>query len=680
MEEEDAGRLTECGTGSEACRDVSIESDEEAASASMASGADVHAADAALSLPSRVEWAATLVALADALVEHHEFDTAQDVLYDELRDAGVSLDGHGHTSTAETRYEAAAALVNALEATLKEHVQRLVTTDGATEMLPANVMQLEEALEQLRAVERNFEDEERTDLQCVTSVLYCVRDLLLPKRQQPVRPPDQQLTDQQLTDRPLTAAPRTRSIISTALKGLTDEDFNAISGVGGDAVDLAKTMLQVLSVAEFRRLSWLQRATSLPNNEGDAKLRSFCVALAPGGSSMVDPFWIRPSFSPDISAGLLEGLSKQSQATTMMLGVDVRHAFAASVAAYAGDDVSPGWLHDRFGATAGYTLVKYVPARCGVCSILLRHGQCLYVATAGALSWNQWVKLFAGSVQPIDNTSCSEGWRFPTAQSGRCVVNRDVWDKFVKQAGALVTPLRDAVNDSQPGAAVVNSVVFCGHGLGAAVAQLLAAAWDPSGRSSRPVRTLVTFGCPAIGDIGFQARLSGMTRHLRLFVDHDPIAGLPFASCDGLRLAPNVRQYSSVQADQHWALSRDGRASKTCATSPSVLSLSVAGVAFASHHSLGAYAECLACHFCGVAADAVLSAARNSSTPSMRNPWPFAPSLVSTCGDADETSSVPTPPQMSSPPAETAVSEERSPTQIVASVDHPDNITLAILR
>lgn len=85
-------------------------------------------------------------------------------------------------------------------------------------------------------------------------------------------------------------------------------------------------------------------------------------------------------------------------------------------------------------------------------------------------------------------------------------------------------------------------VVFAGHSLGGAVATLLAARGD----SRIPNATLVTFGCPRVGNAALQAAVRERTEHSRLFTSGDPLPGMPLWWWN--------TPYSPAEAQHHWSL------------------------------------------------------------------------------------------------------------------------------
>lgn len=103
--------------------------------------------------------------------------------------------------------------------------------------------------------------------------------------------------------------------------------------------------------------------------------------------------------------------------------------------------------------------------------------------------------------------------------------------------------------------APVTDVVFCGPGMGGAVAQLLALfvrLQQQSGRDKESVApSVVTFGSPSVGDAAFQEHMHCLTRHTRLYVEHDLIAGLPSSTCVGRRFFSGIAPFAKTLAQEH---------------------------------------------------------------------------------------------------------------------------------
>jgi len=360
----------------------------------------------------------------------------------------------------------------------------------------------------------------------------------------------------------------------------------------------ANENVMVMIAAAESQFSNMESDSSLSTSDQDAVLRSYCVALSERGWSRLCPWEKRPPALPPLPTVALTHLSLVSPDAVAILGDEVHHAFGASVAAHAGFDVSPRWLQQWFGEESVYEAVACVNGGGGVSTTVLRHGKHLYVATARAMSWRAWVGFCSTRLVAVDAVDWSLSAHPPDAAlPGRVAVQRDVWTAFCAQRSVLAV-VRKAADRYRLRDIPVTGIVFCGHGFGAAVAQLLAVAWAPPNGGLEPLPSkLVTFGCPSVGNAAFQERVLDQTWHQRLFVKNDPIAGLPHSPCDGLRLAPAAKLYAEPQACEHWALSADGRAQESSADAPQVHSLSVAGITFAGCHSLAAYAECLSVHY-----------------------------------------------------------------------------------
>jgi len=313
-----------------------------------------------------------------------------------------------------------------------------------------------------------------------------------------------------------------------------------------EAAETDEDIVAALASSESATASTLQSSDPYFSSSGSgAELRRSCLAALEARWSQLFPGAPPSPAAPDFSEVVLPDLARVAPAAVDVLGGDVHHAFAASLVAYAGFDVSPRWLRNQFGTGAGYTAVACIKGGGGVSTTLLRHGRSLYVATAGVLSWRGWVDFFAAPTVPVSTKN------FPSRPLHACAtlpadvaVNRDAWYAFHAQRlvpAAICAALDRSLREATP----VAAIVFCGHGLGAAVAQLMAAAWEPAGINAEvKSSTLITFGCPGVGDTAFQALVSSKTWHQRLFVAQDPIAGLPHSPCVGLSLSPSVGVYA----------------------------------------------------------------------------------------------------------------------------------------
>jgi len=143
------------------------------------------------------------------------------------------------------------------------------------------------------------------------------------------------------------------------------------------------------------------------------------------------------------------------------------------------------------------------------------------------------------------------------------------------------------------------NVVFCGHSLGGAVAQLLGLAYaHERRRTGMPayVSTVISFGCPRIGDADLGGHLDGLINHRRLFVEGDPIAAVPSHTVVELRFFGRVAtRYAPHTAREHWQLPPTGCAERTNdATAPTAASVSA--VRRVARHALTNYAARLTEH------------------------------------------------------------------------------------
>lgn len=149
----------------------------------------------------------------------------------------------------------------------------------------------------------------------------------------------------------------------------------------------------------------------------------------------------------------------------------------------------------------------------------------------------------------------------------------------------------------------VDSITFCGHGFGGAVAQLNSvlhavnfACGDHHLKSAQ--LPAVTFAFRSLGDMAFEAIARAFApRHFRYYVDRDPVDGLPRWTCTGLSFSSSVREAVEPSATRHIALHAAGPATIGTAASQRVASLVVSGYVFSYHHPLTTYAMCLSRHW-----------------------------------------------------------------------------------
>lgn len=408
-----------------------------------------------------------------------------------------------------------------------------------------------------------------------------------------------------------TAFPSAPASLSQDLLNETDSALQAAaeevvtdssSGDEGPSSSGGLFALGHMLAAETLRWKELHGSATLSNDSREALLRSFCQettakALAELGSAASS----LPS-SVDLVSVQLPVLGSLSPAALGVLGSEAHHAFEASAVAYAGRDDPLTWLRSRLGGTAAYTVVSCVNDSDGVSSTVLKCGSTHYVASAGLLwqCWGRCVDFLAVQAEEVE-TRCllPDAASLPADVPARFSVNPDAWAACLAQQRVLdvVCEALSCVEDDRD---AIQRVVFCGHGIGGAVAQLLAVGFALrvlAGGVLRPViPSLVTFGSPSIGDAAFQECVLTLTRHVRLYVEHDPVAGLPHSSCIGLRFSPSTEVYAEPEAREHWALSLGNPARAGSGGVPRVPSLSIAGLTFASHHSLHAYAACLSRH------------------------------------------------------------------------------------
>lgn len=368
--------------------------------------------------------------------------------------------------------------------------------------------------------------------------------------------------------------------------------------VSASSVD--QHLLLTMIAEETAKWEALEADVCMLGNTRDGVLRSFARQIFKSGRRQLHGGASPSPQLPDVFSVRLSDLYDISHDELAWPGVEVLNAFSACAAGYAGALVSPDWLNFQFGESASFSSVACVNGGGGVSSVLMIRGTTLFVASAEVepRTWNSWVDFFASPLVEVDELrlqrALSESMtRFP----GSFAVHPYVWASAVAQE-RVQEAVWCAVADSRVRGAPVTDVVFCGHGMGGAVAQLLALFFtvQPPGPDfdEAPVASsVVTFGAPSIGDAALQEHLLQLTRHTRLYVEHDPIAGLPRSTCVGLRFTPDVERYAEALAQEHWVLSEDDPPRPGSGASPRVLALSVAGLAYESDHPFLAYAVCL---------------------------------------------------------------------------------------
>lgn len=382
------------------------------------------------------------------------------------------------------------------------------------------------------------------------------------------------------------------------LSSCDNEDVEDVRRMRGG--DKRMNDMAVAEVRQYERLNKSQQAKC----DSDKEMRDFCMEAAEAAGAVLNPVAPVPPDAPKLAAAWLDTLRWPREAKLPDREKADLRAFAASVAAYADTAASPGWLGRWFpSANDGCTIGARFRSGSVVTS-LLRWGSTLYVASAEpqARAWNAWVATLAAALVPVDAVALCDGRALPEGLPSRAAVLADAWEAVCKVRQAVLAHVQAFV-DNISGAE--KCVVFCGHSLGGAVAQLLAFAFShrrqPDGK---PVSaSVVTFGCPSAGDAAFQELSLRLTRTVRYYVDNDPVPGLPAWACAGLRFSPAVDNTADAQAREHWALRDDGRARPGTGSAPVVPSLSVAALVFASHHSLQAYAWGLCRHWASASRD-----------------------------------------------------------------------------
>lgn len=166
----------------------------------------------------------------------------------------------------------------------------------------------------------------------------------------------------------------------------------------------------------------------------------------------------------------------------------------------------------------GLCYAPYCPAT------LVRLGATLYVACRSTRTFEEGIGDFKFSLRPVAGVV---GLR----SLGR------VHTGFLKAFGSQAEYVLARI-DALVRAGWVEDVVFCGHSLGGAVAQLLGVVYAQ--RRGGAFRSLVvSFGCPRVGDAAFRYTLGRHIDHTRLYTKKDPIPALP----------PRYAPHGGVDAD-----------------------------------------------------------------------------------------------------------------------------------
>lgn len=213
----------------------------------------------------------------------------------------------------------------------------------------------------------------------------------------------------------------------------------------------------------------------------------------------------------------------------------------------------------------------------------VRHEHTLYVACRGSKTRQDWLADVQVRLERIDGSE----WLPGTGQ-----VHTGFHRAFQSQVKLVLDRIAQEEEDDE-----ATEVVFCGHSLGGAVALLLALAYakrkgdNPEG----PLASVVTFGCPRIGDTALGELLDVHTCHLRLFMAMDPVAGVPGIATRKLT-GYTQGEYDDHAAKQHWALSLDQPAKCSSRRAPVVASL-VAGFGLhMTEHLITTYTSALVHH------------------------------------------------------------------------------------
>lgn len=300
-------------------------------------------------------------------------------------------------------------------------------------------------------------------------------------------------------------------------------------------------------------------------------------------------------------------------------------AFAAVAAAAASGDTtarSPSWLATHYGTPHADAMLGCGGSSGAVATMAVQWGSTVFVAAAerAPWPWHTWVDYCAAPLVKVGLDAFKpkeQGAPLPAGLPASVAVNQEAWD--AAQAQLDVLAVVEQASKRSDGAAVrgsanggappVDCVVFCGHGLGGAVALLLAIFYARRGGASSPLMRshAVTFGCPSFGDTALGALVRAATHHARWYVNHDAVAGIPRATVTGLRFSTPAAAAAPPAAATYWELSvgtgdGGGGAVPGFAAAPRVASLAVAGMAAVSHHPLSAYALCLRRHLAATAA------------------------------------------------------------------------------
>lgn len=208
----------------------------------------------------------------------------------------------------------------------------------------------------------------------------------------------------------------------------------------------------------------------------------------------------------------------------------------------------------------------------------VRHEHTLYVSCRGTTSRRDWLADFDAQLVAIDNE-----WLPGTGK-----VHAGFHRAFQGQVRAVLDQIaREKVEDE------ITQVVFCGHSLGGAVAQLLGLAYSKKqdGTSDDHCAHVVTFGSPRVGDTALGELLDVHTHHLRLFVAKDPVAGVPSDATLTM-----LAGYDDHAAKEHWKLKLQRAAESSTRRAPDVRWVVAEFILHNNQHRITTYTNALIDH------------------------------------------------------------------------------------
>lgn len=192
---------------------------------------------------------------------------------------------------------------------------------------------------------------------------------------------------------------------------------------------------------------------------------------------------------------------------------------------------------------------------------LIQPGNLLYVACRGSDSPADWWKDFQVLLMPIPTSN--------NVLPRPAQVHTGFHKVFASQVEDVLSKIDNVVAAGAEGGPT--EVVFCGHSLGGAVAQLLALAFAyrkrQTGRDPTYFSQIVTFGSPRIGDWPLGLHFEDYTHHRRLFVRNDPIPCVPGA-VTARRMLHLDPMYDYLYATESWELLQKCQAKPCTLNSP----------------------------------------------------------------------------------------------------------------